>query len=719
MSTSISDIVERIATYSPDADVSAVMQAYLIAANAHQGQYRNSGEPYLSHPLEVARILADMRMDVDTIATALLHDALEDSPITKAEMTAQVGPVIAELVDGVTKIGKLKFRSKEELHAENFRKMMMAMSRDLRVILVKLADRLHNMRTLDGHKPEKQEKIARETLEVYAPIANRLGLISIKAELEDICLRVLDPDAHAGIVTFLESTSEDRNAYIARVVKELAADLASRGIMGTVSGRAKATYSIYSKMKSNGLDANAVQDLLAFRLIVPDEVACYTMLGFVHSKYPPVPGRIKDYIARPKTNGYRSLHTTVVGPENKRVEIQIRTAEMHRIAEEGIAAHWRYKEGHLALAPSDVVEIARIREAFEGAHDSGDASDFMESVKVSFYADEVFVFTPTGEVKKFPLGATPLDFAYAVHSDVGAHCTGAKVNGKMVPLDYRMQSGDALEILTHPSQRPRRDWLEIAHTARAIQKIRRFLHQEEEQSALRMGKEILEAELQRVGWTWEKASATDEYEAYLKRRGIKNVESLFGELAHGHQSPGDVARGILPEAVWYSKNEESRRNRITGLLQRFVRKSRSPVLITGEDGLLVSYAGCCNPLPGEDVVGFITRGRGITVHRSDCEQLLKLEEDRRVPVEWDLTSSTRHSHSLSISCEDRPGILAAITKVCEVLKVNIERAEARSGPGSGGTVILQVAVKDLSELTKVIRNLEKIPEVTHVSRGTR
>lgn len=719
--TTIQTLIDAIRGYAPDAEIGTVVTAYLLAARAHEGQTRNSGEPYVQHPLEVARILTELRMDVDTVATGLLHDVLEDNPISKSELAAKVGTVIAELVDGVTKIGKLTFKSKEEHQAENFRKMMLAMSRDLRVILVKLADRLHNMRTLEGHRPDKRARIAQETMEVYAPIANRLGLSQIKTELEDLSFRYMEPEAHDRILAYLERTEADREAYIGRVCEDLQQELARRGVQGLVSGRAKSIFSIARKLEKAGQQASGdvaeVQDLLAFRIIVPSSEDCYTMLGYLHARFAPVPGRIKDYIARPKPNGYQSLHTTVVGPEGRRIEIQVRTSDMQRVAEDGIAAHWQYKEGHLALAPEDIVAIARIREAFETAGEASDAADFMESVKVAFYADEVFVFTPAGEVKSFPVGATPIDFAYAVHSNVGDTCTGAKVNGRIVPLDYKLQSGETVEILTNPQQRPRRDWLEIARTSSAISKIRRYLRKQEEESAHRVGQGILETELQRVGSTIEKARAEGRLDAYLKRRQLKNLEPLYLELAHGHLSVSDAAAAILPEGAWFSKQEEARRNRISGLFTRLVRKSQSPVRISGEDGLLVQYAKCCNPLPGEQVVGYITRGRGITVHRASCDQLASLEDDRRIPVEWDTAHEARHSAMVTVYCDNRPGMLSKITGVCEMAQVNIERAEAKGTQGPIGMVTLQLAVRDREQLQRVLANLAKIPEVQHVERS--
>ena len=715
----ISTILETIQTYSPDANVSTVMDAYLLSARSHAGQKRKSGEAYLSHPLAVAQILADLRMDVDTIATALLHDALEDNPITKAEMAAEIGPEITDLVDGVTKIGKLKFRSKEELAAENFRKMMLAMSKDLRVILVKLADRTHNMLTLEHHRPEKQRQIAQETIDIYVPIANRLGITVLKTQLEDQCFRYLHPDAYADVDAFLQRTAEDRDAYTGRVVRELEDLLQASGIPCEVSGRAKHRYSIFRKMRNQGIALTEVADLLAFRVIPADVGQCYAALGMVHAHFPPVQEKIKDYIARPKPNGYQSLHTTIIGPEERRIEVQFRTADMHRVAEEGIAAHWKYKEGKLALSPEDVLSIARIRNLFETAREAEDATEFMETVKAQLYADEVFIFTPDGDVKRFPMGSTPLDFAYAVHSDVGFHCVGAKANGRMVPLKYELKSGDTLEILTSPSQEPNRDWLEIAKTGRAISKIRRHLRQKEQEAGVKLGRELLENELKRVGWTVDRVNKQGRMAEVLKKRGMGELEQLLVEVARGGLSLSAVARDLLPDGA-YEPRQDPNAGGLTSFLNRLSRRAPtlSPVLISGEDGLLVSFAKCCSPLPGESVVGFITRGRGITVHRADCAQLETMDEDRRVPVEWDDRSDARHSGSLEIFCSDRPGMLADITKLCEQLKVNISRAEAGSSADNHASIRLQVSVRDVAQLTTLIRNIQKVRGVESVTRVT-
>jgi guanosine-3',5'-bis(diphosphate) 3'-pyrophosphohydrolase len=709
----ISDVLEQVRSYAPDADIAPVMASYLLAAKAHAGQTRKSGEPYLSHPLEVAMILADLRMDVETISTALLHDALEDNPLSADEMTEQVGPVITQLVDGVTKIGKLKFRSKEELQAENFRKMMLAMSRDVRVILVKLADRTHNMRTIEHHRPDKQRTIATETTDIFIPIANRLGITKLKNELEHICFKTLHPEAWSSIDAFLEATQSDRESYIKRTHRVLDEMMAEESIQGRISGRAKSPYSIYRKMEAQKLSVEEVQDTLAFRVILPDNGQPYAVLGAIHARFAPVPGRIKDYIARPKPNGYQSLHTTIIGPERRRMEVQIRTEQMHRVAEEGIAAHWQYKEGHLTLSPDDVAAITRIRDLFETARDAESAEEFMETVKVELYADEVFVFTPAGDVKRLRKGATALDFAYLVHTDVGHHCVGARANGRMVPLRYELQSGDRLEILTSPSQSPNRDWLQICKTGRALQKVRRFLREEEREAAVRIGREMLDSELKKHGSSVKKILPSQELKTFLDGRPEKDAEGLFESIQAGL---GTVSRELLPDGEYDRQRQQA--GTIGQFLNRWRRPTQSPVLITGEDGVLVTYAGCCSPLPGEEVVGFITRGRGITVHKADCAQLAGLDAGRQLPVQWDIGRASQHNGQIKIFCNDRPGMLANITSVCEQQAVNILSATASSSSGEGAVVTLDLSVGDVAELTRVIRNIEKIRGVEAVQRVT-
>jgi guanosine-3',5'-bis(diphosphate) 3'-pyrophosphohydrolase len=548
-------------------------------------------------------------------------------------------------------------------------------------------------------------------MEIYVPIANRLGLTRLKDELEDLCVQVLQPKEYAEIVAFLESSESDRHAYIDVVVREIHTRLAASSVVGDVKGRAKHVASIWRKMDRNGVRVDEVPDLLAFRVICADLGTCYLALGLIHASFPPIPDRIKDYVARPKPNGYQSLHTTVVGPQGRRVEIQIRTDEMDRVADEGICAHWKYKEGHLGMDPDEVLKIARIRELFDAAREAENAADFMEAVKVELYADEVFVFTPKGDVKRFPVAATTLDFAYAVHTDVGNRCTGARVNGRMVPLRYELQSGDTVEILTSEHQRPSRDWVEMCRTGRAIQKIRRFLRHEEEAQAVRLGREMVEAELKKFGWSFQRVVREGRLKEALKHRNVKELEPLLVEVARGHLTPTAVVTDLLPEGT--TKDDQT--GPLASLLSRFRRSSTSPVLITGEDGLLVQYARCCGPLPGEPVIGFITRGRGITVHRQTCAQLAGLDPERQIAVEWDVAAESKHNGEVRIFCADRPGMLANITKVCEQVGVNINRAEARSAGGSP-VVTLELELRDVHELNRLVANIEKVPGVEAVHR---
>ncbi len=720
MSVGLPDIVAQIRGYAADADLQPVMNAYVIAAKAHAGQTRKSGEPYVSHPLAVASILAGMRMDVETIATALLHDALEDNPISKAELSKEVGPVIAELVDGVTKVGKLKYRSKEELQAENFRKMMLAMSRDVRVILVKLADRLHNMQTIGHHdKVEKRQTIARETMEIYVPIAYRLGLARLKTELEDHCFRVLHPEAAAAIEAWLQDTQADRTKYIEQVRAQLEAMCAGVGVPATVSGRAKEPYSIFRKMEAQGLTVDRVPDLLAFRLLVEgDDVGrCYLLLGEVHHGFPPVPGRIKDYIGRPKPNGYRSLHTTVEGPMRRAIEVQIRTEAMHRQAEEGVASHWRYKEGHLAITAEEIARISRIRELVEAAMGAPTAADFMQTVKGELYGDEVFVFTPAGDVKRLRAGATVLDFAYAVHTQVGHRCSGARVNGAWVKLSYELKTGDSVHILTSTTQKPTHDWLQIATTGRAHERIKRFLHEEERGIGIAIAQNVVEAELKRLGWSLAKARTEGLVAELLAETGAKDLDDVLFQVVRGQFSAAAIARKLVPESEPAPPSEPA--SAFGGLLRRFRRPTEpaTPVLIGGEAGMVIRMARCCTPLRGQPIEGYITRGKGFTVHRVECAELKKLDPNLRIRCAWDPDSTARQAAEISVVCSDRPGILASISKTCEVANVNIGRAEVRPLSDGRALVVLEVAVFDGEELARLIRSVEKVPGVESVSKG--
>lgn len=715
----LDDILEKVRTYAPNADLDVVVRAYFYAARAHTGQTRKSGEEYFIHPVAVAMELAQLQLDVDSIATALLHDTVEDCLTTKEDIAADFGEDIAELVDGVTKIGKLQFRNKAEAEAENFRKLVLAMAKDIRVILVKLADRLHNMRTMEHMKPERQRGIAQETLDIYAPIANRLGLSKIKMELEDLCFRYLHPEIYEDLQAKVEAGEPDRQAYIEQVSGLLREKLAEWQVPATVSGRSKHLFSFYRKMTASHLDYEQVHDLLAFRVIVDALPQCYTALGLMHGLFRPVPDRFKDYIATPKSNGYQSLHTVVIGPEGRQVEIQIRTAAMHRVAEIGIAAHWKYKEGHLALGKDDIGKIIKLRELFEAAVEVDDPAEFLETVKVDLFANEIFAFTPRGDVKFFPQGATALDFAYAIHSKVGDRCAGAKVNGRLVPLSTPLSNGDTIEILTNADQKPSRDWLEMARTGRALNRIRRSVREEERERSRALGREMLESALKKFDYTIAKVQAqkTVRLDEALKKHGVRNLDQLVLAVGVGHLTADKVVPDMLPEGT--VPEEEQKDTLFGSILSRFRKRptaSTSPVLVLGEQDLMVSYARCCNPLPGEPVAGFITRGHGITVHLATCPQLLASEAERRISVEWQAGAKAQHPCELLVVCANKPGMLADISAACKTLHVNINRISVEHLEDNKTAINLEVMIEDVKQLGSLMRSMERLKGVVRVSR---
>jgi guanosine-3',5'-bis(diphosphate) 3'-pyrophosphohydrolase len=710
----LNDILDSVSQYAPNADLDVIMRAYVFSAKAHAGQMRKSGEPYLTHPLAVAGILAELQMDVDTIATGLLHDTMEDCLVTEAEIADLFGPEVCEMVDGVTKIGKLEFTSKEEAQAENFRKMVLAMAKDVRVILVKLSDRLHNMRTMEHMKPERRRAISQETLDIYAPIANRLGLSSLKTELEDLCFQYLHPDVHEQLTNKLAAGSKERDAYIERACKALTADYLDKGLESRITGRSKHLMSIYRKMHTQNLEFEQIHDLLAFRVFVKDIGECYTALGLTHAKYRHFPTKLKDYIANSKSNGYQSLHTVVIGPEGRQIEIQIRTEDMHRVAEVGIAAHWRYKEGHLALSREDIGKIAKLRELFEAAREVEDPQEFLETVKVDLFASESFAFTPMGDVKFFPQGATALDFAYSIHTEVGSHCAGAKVNGRMVPLRYELQSGDTVEIITKEDQRPSRDWLQIARTGRALSKIRREIREEERVRSKEIGHSMLEKGLKKHAQSLNKLVKDGTLKAAAKNQGYQHPDQIYLALGQGHVTVDRVLRAILPPEFFDEEEEEP--GTITSFFQRIRKRSQSPVLIDGVEDVMVNYAQCCTPLPGEAVTGYVTRGHGITVHLSKCPQLLALESERRISVDWHDTGKARHSGEVRIVCNDKPGMLADIGAVCKTTGVNVTRMDARSIEDNKAILELEVSISDVRELEKLMRHLERVQGIITVER---
>jgi GTP pyrophosphokinase len=716
----LNDILDRVQAYAPSADLDTVKKAYVYSAKVHQGQIRQSGEPYLVHPLEVAGILAEMRLDETTLVTGLLHDAIEDTLATREEIAELFGEEVAELVEGVTKLSRFSASdTQEEKQAENFRKMVVAMAKDIRVLLVKLADRTHNMRTLEHMAPDKQERIARETLDIYAPLANRLGIQWIKSELEDLSFRYLKPAEHAELRGRVAARAEARERFIQEVIRIVEGALREQGIPAEVKGRVKHLYSIWRKMRLQHLEFEQIHDLIAFRVVVDSVAQCYEALGLVHSLWKPIPGRFKDYIAIPKPNMYQSLHTTVVGPQAERVEIQIRTREMHRIAEEGVAAHWAYKEGKPPhVTGSDAQKFAWLRQLLEWQKDMPDAKEFMETVKVDLFADEVFVFTPRGQVKSLPRGATPVDFAYAIHSEVGEHCVGAKVNGKIVPLRSTLKNGDTVEILTSPSSHPSKDWLGFVKTSRAQARIRSYVRQIERRRSLEIGQEIADRELRRFGFTLHKLDKSGDLEKAARELGYKQGEDLVVALGYGKVSPRDFLGRFVPlERLEKPPPEPAPASRLTALFRKMAGRGTGGVRIEGLDDVLVRFARCCNPVPGDEIVGFVSRGRGVTVHAGGCEKALALDPLRRVQVSWgDRASETKRPVSIKVVTDDRPGVLAAISQHISEAGMNITTANCRTIGDDKAVNTFQFAIGDLRQLREVMKGIGALDGVLSVER---
>ena len=721
----LNDILEKVSAYHKDADLDLVKKAYVYSAKVHQGQIRKSGEPYLVHPLEVAGLLADLKLDEASIVAGLLHDTIEDTLAKPDEIKELFGPEVLDLVEGVTKLGTFQSSqnaSVEEKQAENFRKMLVAMAKDIRVILVKLADRTHNMRTLEHMKPESQQRIAQETLDIYAPLANRLGIQWIKIELEDLAFRYLKPAEYKDVEDQLAQTQKDRAKYIADVVDLLKSKLKEAGLEAEVQGRPKHVYSIWKKMRKNGLSqVSQLHDIVAFRLILKTVPACYEALGLIHSLWKPVPGRFKDYIAIPKPNMYQSLHTTVIGPNGERIEIQMRTEEMHRIAEEGIAAHWAYKEGKSGGGKDDA-KFAWLRQLMEWQQDLKDPREFLETVKVDLFQDEVFVFTPKGDVKSLVLGSTPVDLAYAIHSEVGAHCVGAKVNGKIVPLRYKLKNGDSVEILTSPNARPNKDWLSFVKTSRAQSKIRNFIKQTQRERSIEIGRDLLEREFKRFDLNFAKIAKSPDFLKAANDMGHSRADDLVSAVGYGKLSPTNILNKLYPEKlkepapVDGNGNGETG-NRLTELFRRVAQRTRTTggVRIGGLDDVLVRYGKCCAPVPGDPIVGFITRGRGVTVHVRGCKKAMETDPERRVDVAWDVHGEFKRSVNLRVRSDDRKGLLAKLSETFADVGVNIVQANARTGE-QGAVSTFEVEIADVKQLNDVLRAIGNIPGVHSVER---
>jgi GTP pyrophosphokinase len=704
----INEIVDVVQQNFPDADIALLQKAYVYTAKVHQGQQRLSGEPYLIHPLAVAKSLADMRLDHVTVAAGLLHDTVEDTFATEDEIREEFGDQIAELVIGLTKLSKIEFQSRQERQAENFRKMLVAMSKDIRVLLIKLADRCHNMQTLEYMDEEARGRISRETLDIYAPLAHRLGIYGMKQELEDSAFRELYPDVHERIAKLIQGSKKQRAQYVETVKERLSALLAENHLPAEVTGRTKEIFSLYKKMQEQGVEIDEIYDLIAFRVIVDGTAAtCYEALGVVHSLWKPVPGRIKDYIAMTKPNGYQSLHTTVIGPYGERMEIQIRTQEMHRVAELGIAAHWQYK-GASNEDEDTAHGFAWLRQLVEWQQQLADPNEFLETVRVDLFSDEVYVFTPQGEVQALAAGACPIDFAYAVHTEVGNHCAGAKVNGKLVPLRSKLSNGDTVEIVTSPHQRPRQEWLDYVVTGRARNRIRHVLKEAQVEHARKLGREILERDLHRRGKSYEKMLKSGELGRVCKELSYKNLDGMLQAIAYGRRDSKQVIAKLGVEA----EPEEP------GLLARVfpTRRGQPGVRVGGMDRVLVRFGQCCTPVPGDPVEGFITRGRGVTVHTRDCAKIFHLDPERRVPVTWEDATDTLHRVKLRVISEDRPGLLAAVTNKISGEGINIQGASIQTSGGNRATQTFELAVRDRKHLDAVIRQISKLRGVLQVER---
>jgi len=710
----LTNILEKVQGYHPRADTDLINKAYVYAARKHDGQMRKSGDAYFTHPVSVADIIADMRLDASSVCAALLHDVVEDCDADVSDIQTVFGDEVAFLVDGVTKLGKVNFASREDRQAESFRKMLVAMARDIRVLLVKLADRLDNMRTLDHMSPASQDRIARETLEIYAPLAGRLGIQWLKAELEDLSFKYLEPEAHDVLEVQVKAVAKNTDSHLSEVTSKLQKMLVTRGFSVQVSGRRKHLYSLHRKMRASGIGFEQVHDFVAFRVITESVADCYATLGVIHSEWTPVPGRFKDYIALPKSNMYQSLHTTVIGPGNRRVEIQIRTHEMHRTAEYGIAAHWQYKEHTGGIDPKDAARFVWLRQLMEFQKDVADPEEFYESVKVDLFPDDVYVFTPKGDVKTFPRGSTPVDFAYAVHSEVGHRCSGARVNGAIVPLRHKLQNGDVVEIITSKNHHPSKDWLEFVVTSRARSRIRTYLRAEERKDAVKLGKDLLEKELRKGGVSLSRFLKSKRTKEVYSRFRVGNEEDLFARIGIGKLALPVVVEAIVPAE---SNDRESLR---PGFFERTVQRvagapDAEGIRIQGMDNMLVRFAHCCNPVPGDPVSGWITRGRGVSVHRRGCPRVLELDPERRVQVSWADDVRVDLPVSLRVTTDDRAGILASVSSVFSSKGVSISEASCLSKDGRAENMF-HFRVGDIDRLREIMRGVAKVKGVLDVER---
>jgi guanosine-3',5'-bis(diphosphate) 3'-pyrophosphohydrolase len=713
------DIYETVKRHHPGADLELLRKAYIFSAVEHKGQTRASGEPYLVHPLEVAAILAEMRMDPACVAVGLLHDVLEDTLTDADRIKEYFGPDVLHIVEGVTKISKIPFSTSEERQAENFRKLLLAMVDDVRVILVKLADRLHNMRTLQYLPEERRVRIARETMDIYAPLAGRLGMSKIKNELEDLSFQYLEPEAYRDLAHRVEEKRKRATDFIGKITATVAEKLQAAGLEASVEGRIKRLYSIHQKLRRQRIDLEQVYDFVALRVMVATIPDCYATLGVLHNLWRPVPGRIKDFIAMPRPNGYQSLHTSVIGDEGHPFEVQIRTREMHRIAEEGIAAHWKYKEGRSGFDKDDQA-FAWLRQLLEWQQEVKDPQEFLNSLKLDLYPEEVYCFTPKGEVKTLPRGASPIDFAYSIHTEVGHTCVGARVNGKIVPLRYKMKNGDIVEILTAAGHHPSRDWLGLAVTNRARSKIRHYLNTAEKQQALDIGKKHFERELKRYDLTPKRLDPA-RIDALVHELGVgSRLEDLYAALGYGKVSMRQVLSKLVPADRLEVPPVPEKPRPIADAVKRLLRVGEERITVKGSGDLLIYRAKCCNPIMGEPIVGYITRGKGVSVHAQSCPNVVNLmyDPERRISVEWERGAEGAYEVAISVEVEDRSGLLAAITAVLASMNTDIRNAEAKTFDDRTASIDLTLRVQDLKHLEKVVKAIRGVSGVIDVERQT-
>jgi GTP diphosphokinase / guanosine-3',5'-bis(diphosphate) 3'-diphosphatase len=711
------ELEDKIREYRPKDDLAPLRKAFEFARRYHQNQVRDSGEPYMAHPVMVAHILADMRMDVVAMETGLLHDVVEDTSVTVDQVRKEFGEEVARCVDGVTKLTKLDFSSAEDRQAESFRKMLLAMVEDIRVIMVKLADRLHNMRTLGYLSPERRERIARETIEIYAPIAHRLGMGKVRGELEDLAFQHLEPDAYQEIVAAIENRRHSNQEFLEEIRQTVEAELRREGIPARIDGRVKRPYSVFQKLRRQKITVDQVYDLMALRIITDSVKNCYAALGVIHNKWRPIPGRIKDFIAIPRPNLYQSLHTSVVGPQGQTFEVQIRTEEMHRIAEEGIAAHWKYKEGRKGPAADDQ-RITWLRHLIEWQRDVQDSTEFMSTLKVDLYPEEVYTFTPRGKVLVLPRDATPIDFAYAIHSDVGATCTGAKVNGRIVPLRSSLKNGDVVEIMTQPGHVPSKDWLAFVKTARARNKIKHVINASERIKAIDIGQKYLEKEARRFGVQLGKIGK-GELEKVAAAYGYSKAEDLYAALGYGRYSARQILSKIAPEIV----TEEAPETKLEVPVQPGApgrqHDGDAVVKVRGIDDLLVYRAKCCNPIHGENIVGYVTRGKGVAVHSKMCPnvQNLMYDAERKIEVEWARAADDSFPVRIAVHTDDRPGMLNQLTSALFNESANIRSLEAKTNLDHDGALVeMTVDVRDKKQLEKLVAAMRRISGVRDVER---